>query len=76
MTGKSADKAALVQALHDAVFKGDPNGTVCTVCKDFFTALITVLTNPQDQAEILQVLETPICDAVGPLKGVCDDLIK
>lgn len=76
VTGKSVDKVALAQALRDAVFKGDPNGTMCTVCKDFFNALVTVLTNPQDQAEILQLIETPVCDAVGPLKGVCDDLIK
>jgi hypothetical protein len=53
----------------------DPNGTECVVCKDLFTSLVKVLQTPADQQQILQVIETPICDSLGPIRGVCDDLI-
>jgi hypothetical protein len=51
---KTSETAVSVLERSLAV-RGDPNGTMCTVCTDLFTSIQTILSTPSDQQQILQV---------------------
>ncbi|KAL5018283.1 hypothetical protein ScPMuIL_004005 [Solemya velum] len=54
----------------------EPTDKMCTDCEALVQDIKDQLTDNQTRGEIIQALEQVICAKMGPLKGICDDLVE